>query len=101
MTDLIKKTLLMGVGLAALTKDKVEELAREVAHNAKLSSDKGQEFVDTVVDRAERARADLEARVQRLVQENLKKAHVPTHDDLAALQTRVEQLELRLAAKST
>ena len=75
MTELIKKTLLMGVGLAALTKDKVEELAREVAHSAKLSSEKGQEFVDTVVDRAEKARTDLEARVQRLVQDNLKKAH--------------------------
>ncbi len=100
MTDLLKKTLLMGVGLAALTKDKVEELAREVAHSANLTSDKGQEFVDTVVDRAEKARADLEARVQRLVQDSLKRAKVPTHDDLAALQARVEQLEQRLAAKS-
>lgn len=100
MTELIKKTLLMGVGLAALTKDKVEELARELARSANLTSEKGQEFVDAVVDRAEKARTELEGRVQRLVQENLKKAHVPTHDDLAALQARVEQLELRLAAKS-
>ncbi len=37
MFDLIKKTLLTGVGLAVMTKDKVEELGKEFASQAKLS----------------------------------------------------------------
>ncbi len=99
MTDLIKKTLLMGVGLAAMTKDKVEELAREIADTAKLSSDKGQEFVNTVVDRAEKARKDLETTVQRVVKDNLKKLDLPSRDDVAALTARLEKLEQTLAGK--
>ena len=31
MFDLIKKTMLTGVGLAAMTKDKVEALAKELS----------------------------------------------------------------------
>ena len=33
MIDVIKKTMLLGVGLAAMTKDKVEEYARDLADN--------------------------------------------------------------------
>ncbi len=36
MFDLIKKTLLTGVGLAAMAKDKIEELAKELAEKGKL-----------------------------------------------------------------
>ena len=44
MFDLIKKTLLTGVGLAVMTKDKVEELGKEFASQAKLSELEGKEF---------------------------------------------------------
>jgi polyhydroxyalkanoate synthesis regulator phasin len=100
MIDLIKKSFLTGVGLAAMTKDKVEEVAREIAKTAKLSSDKGQAFVDEAVARAETARKDLEAAVQRVVNESLKKTDLPTREDIAALSARIERLEQALAAKS-
>jgi polyhydroxyalkanoate synthesis regulator phasin len=93
MIDLLKKTLLAGVGLTLLTKDKVEELAREMAKSAQLSREKGEEFVEEAVARAEKGRADLEATVQRLVREALAKADVPTREDYARLAARVERLE--------
>ena len=100
MIDLMKKTLLTGVGLAAMTKEKVEEVAREIAHAAQLSSEKGQAFVDEAVAKADKARQDLEATVQRMVNEALKKTDLPTHDDIAQLSARIEKLEQTLAAKS-
>lgn len=100
MIELMKKTLLTGVGLAAMTKDKVEEVAREIANAAQLSSEKGQAFVDEAVARAEQARADLEATVQRIVNDTLQKANVPTRDDITALGARIEKIEQALASKS-
>ena len=47
MFELIKKTLLTGVGLAVMTKDKVEELGKELASQAKLSENEGKEFVES------------------------------------------------------
>lgn len=55
MFDLIKKTLLTGVGLAVMTKDKVEEMGKEFASQAKLSELEGKEFVDHLLKQSETA----------------------------------------------
>jgi len=99
MVELIKKTLLAGVGLAALSKEKAEELAREIASATQTTGEKGKEFVDEVVARSARARKDLEETVQRYVTEQLKRLNLPTKDDIAALNARIEELERTLAGK--
>lgn len=99
MIDLLKKTLLTGVGLGLMTLDKVEEVAREIADTANLSADKGQEFVDEAITRAKKGRADLEATVQRMVDETLKKTPVATKDDIAQLAARLERIEQQLTAR--
>ena len=96
MIDLIKKTLLAGVGMTLMTADKVEQVAREIANAAQLSADKGQEFVDEAVARAKKGRQELEATVQRVVRQALEKANLPTRDDVAQLAARIEKLEQRL-----
>ncbi|MFQ5805068.1 MAG: phasin family protein [Phycisphaerae bacterium] len=99
MFDLIKKTLLTGVGLAVISREKAEAMAREVADAAKLSSEKGQEFVDEVVGKSEKMRKELEETVQRAVHESLKRADLPTRDDIAQLRARIEELERTVASQ--
>ena len=98
MFDLIKKTLLTGVGLAVMSRDKAEEMAREIAKAAQLSTEKGQEFVDEVVGKSEKMRKDLEETVQRVVNEQLKRTDLPTRDEVAQLRARLEDLERTLAS---
>jgi len=100
MMDLIKKTLLAGVGMTLMTADKVEQVARDIANAAQLSADKGQEFVDEAVARAKKGREDFEAAVQRAVRQTIEKANLPTRDDLAQLTARIEKLEQTLADRA-
>jgi len=100
MFELIKKTLLAGVGLAVMSKERAESLAREIAETAKLSSEKGQEFVNEVVGRSEKLRKELEQTIERVVSETLKRTDLPTRDDLAQLRARIEELERAVASKS-
>ena len=100
MFDLIKKTLLTGVGLAVMSKERAEAMARDIAEAAKLSTEKGQEFVDEVVGRSEKMRKELEETVQRIVNESLKRTDLPTRDDLAQLRARIDKLERTVASKS-
>ncbi len=100
MIELMKRTLLTGVGLTLMTKDKVEDMAREIAKAAQLSTEKGQEFVDEAVARAEQGRKDFESTVQRLVHESCKKADLPTREEINDLKARVAVLEQALADKS-
>jgi polyhydroxyalkanoate synthesis regulator phasin len=100
MFDLIKKAMLTGVGLAVMSKEKAEQLARELADAAHLSSDKGQEFVEEVVGRSEKMRKELEETVRRVVSDQLKQTDIATRDDIAQLRARIEELERTIAAKS-
>ncbi len=97
MFDVIKKTLLAGIGLGLMTRDKVEEMARDIAKSANLSAEKGQEFVDEAVARAKKSRTDIEAALQRMLCDLLKKGDVATRADLAGLNARLELLERKLA----
>ena len=101
MLDLMKKTLLAGVGLTLMTKDKVEEIAREIAKSANLSADKGQDFVNEAVARAKKGREEFDALVQRTVHDAVRKANLPSRDDITQLAARLGKLEQILASKSS
>ena len=45
MTDLIKKTLLTGVGLALKTWDEVEDLAKDLVDKGKMNEKEGGKFI--------------------------------------------------------
>lgn len=96
MIDLLKKTLLAGIGVTLMTKDRAEELAREFARSAQLSADKGQEFIDQAVARAQQGRAEAEQLMQRMIDDGLRRANVATKAELDRLAARVEALEQRL-----
>jgi len=98
MIELIKRTLLTGVGLAVLTKEKVEELAKELAEQAKLSEAEGRELVDSLMQQSEAARNDLENRINGLVQKALSGLKLATQDDVAKLAAKVAELEAKISA---
>jgi len=56
--------------------------------------------VDEAVARAKKGRAELDATIQRMVQDTLKKTNLATRDDVAALTARLEKLAQALADKS-
>lgn len=91
MFDLIKKTLLTGVGLGVMTKDKVEELARK----GELSEKEGKELIDDLLKKSEQAREDLEAKIEGLVRKALEKLNVGTKKDITQLNAKIECLEKR------
>jgi len=92
MFDIIKKTMLTGVGLASMTKDKVEELAKELAEKGKLSEKEGRELFDELLKKSEQARKDLETKVEDVVKKMLGKIDVATKKDIAELEKKIKRL---------
>lgn len=97
MSDFIKKTLLAGVGLASLTREKIEELAKDLAKQAALSEQEGKTLVEDLLHRSDQARKDFETRVDQMVVKALQKLHLPTRESVADLAARVEALERKLS----
>jgi polyhydroxyalkanoate synthesis regulator phasin len=97
MIDLIKRTLLTGVGLAVMTKEKVEELGKDLAAQAKLSENEGKEFVDNLLAQSETARKEFETRINAAVQKAVSGLNLASKDEVAKLSAKVEELSARLS----
>ena len=98
MPDLIKKTLLAGVGLALKTWDEVEDLAKELVDKGKMTEKDGNKFIKDLQNRYEETQKMLEARVEKTVQEFLKKANVVTSDELKAVKKEVRELKKMISS---
>lgn len=91
----LKKTLYAGVGLAFFTRDKIEELAKRLAEDAKLSEAEAKKFLDELLKKSEDARNTFEKAVDSAVSKALEKLDVPRGADLKALEARIAALESR------
>ena len=96
MLDLIKKTMMTGLGLALLAKDEVEDLAKEVVEKGKMTEKEGRKFFDDLQNRYDEVQRKLEDRVEKTVKELLKKADVVTGDELKAIKKEITQRNLIL-----
>jgi polyhydroxyalkanoate synthesis regulator phasin len=67
MFDVIKQAVFTGLGLASLTREKVEELAAEIARRAKLTEEESKAFQNELAARTERAHQELEAEIDRRI----------------------------------
>ena len=97
MFDLVRKSLLTGVGLAAMTKDRVGELARELMEKGEMTEKEGKELLDELLERSEQAKNDLEARVEGIVRKVVDKIPVATKEEIAGLAERITNLEQKVS----
>jgi polyhydroxyalkanoate synthesis regulator phasin len=93
MLDLIKKTMLTGIGLALLAKDEVEGLAKELIDKGKMSEKDGKKFLDDLSKRYEEVQNKLENMVEKTVKEFFKKTDIVTTDELKALKKEIRDLK--------
>ncbi len=93
MLDLMKKTMMAGIGLALKTKDEVEELAREMIKKGEMPELEGKKFLEDLLKLYDETRSKLEDRVETLVRHFLKKADVVTGDELKQLKKEIIDLK--------
>ncbi|HHE39254.1 MAG TPA: phasin superfamily protein [Candidatus Cloacimonetes bacterium] len=93
MFDLLKKTMLTGIGIASMTKDKIEELGKKISEESKLTAEEGKRMINDLLKQSEKAREDLENQVQKLVKKTLEKLDIPTREDFNRLEKRIIKLE--------
>ncbi|WP_319521132.1 hypothetical protein [uncultured Desulfosarcina sp.] len=99
MFDLVRKSMLAGVGLALKAWDEVEDLAKEVAEQSKMTEKEGRKFIDELQSRYEDAQKKLEERVEKSVKELLKKADVVTQEDLKGLKKEIRDLKKLISSQ--
>jgi len=96
MVDLMKKAIYTGVGLAVLTKEKAEELVKELSQQAKLSEQEGKELFDSLLKQSEHARTDLQTKLDTTVLAVVNRLNLATKDEVASLKAKIDELSVKI-----
>lgn len=106
MFDLIKKAMFTGIGMAAMTKEKVEEVAADFIQKGNLSEVEGRKLIDEMMKKSDESREEIKKQLEILVNNALEKVQVARmsqideiNQALQILKEKIELLENQVAAK--
>ncbi|MDF9827265.1 polyhydroxyalkanoate synthesis regulator phasin [Ereboglobus sp. PH5-10] len=101
MIDVIKRTMLAGVGAAVITKEKAEAAFGEWVKKGKISADEAKAMASKLADDGKAEYERSSAEVKQTVRELLDKAGVGQKDRIDALEKRLLALEIEVANLAT
>lgn len=100
MIDLIKKTLLAGVGAAVITKDRVEAALGEFVDQGKVSAREAREMADKISEQGRREFESISHELSDKVRDRFTSADRKTNNRIDALEARIAVLEQRAGVSS-
>ena len=92
MFETLDKIMLAGLGAMSMTKEKAEEIFDEYVEKGKAQKEDRSGFVRDLVDRAEKARSDLEQIISEQIDKALVKQPLATKDDIKRIEAKLDQL---------
>lgn len=92
MLEMLKKSMLTGIGMALKTRDEVESLAKDWANRQKMSEEDGRKFLDDLMKKYDSSVDKLEDRVEEIVKKVLAKINIATKDEVSALQEAIDRI---------
>ncbi len=98
MEEIFRKFLYTGVGIVALTAEKLQESVDEMVGKGKVSKDEGKRLVEEFVEKMESKRDEFEERLKEAADSMTSNMRLPqfvTKEDLASLVSRIEALEAK------
>jgi len=100
MIDLIKKAVFTGMGVAFLTKEKIDEFSRELIDRGKLSEQEGEKLVSEMRQRADESKEALKKQVDKVVEAALGRMQLARVSDVEKLQVEIAGLRKEIEALS-
>ena len=96
MSEMIKKMIFTGIGLAAVSKDKIEESVKEMITKGSLTEQEGRKFVEEMSGYSEKARTEFEKQVNGYVEKAIDRMGLVRKSDLDELQSSILAIQKRL-----
>lgn len=99
ISDMLKKGILSSIGMAVIAKDTVEEMGKKIVGKGGMSEEEGRKFFDELARFSEKARGEIESRVQEMIRDALAKMDIASRTEVQTLRERVAQLERERAER--
>lgn len=96
MLEVVKKSIYASLGLALMTKEKVEETAKKIAVELKLPIEESEKFAKELLEKSSDAKKGLEKRIEDVVISVHEKLNAPALKKIDELEKKIEKLEKEL-----
>jgi polyhydroxyalkanoate synthesis regulator phasin len=99
MKELIERALLLGVGAASMTMEKIQSLVDEFVKRGQLTREEGQKLVEDMTERAKTESSGLKGKATETYQDTLQTMGIATRDSVDELERRIAVLEAKVYGK--
>ncbi len=96
MLELLRKSVLAGLGAVVITRDKVREATRMFVEEGKISTEEAEKLTEDLVKSGERQWEDFNTKFQSTFKKFSENLEVARMKELKELQAKVELLEQRI-----
>jgi polyhydroxyalkanoate synthesis regulator phasin len=96
MLDTLERLILLQIGAAAVTRERVQEAANRLIEQGRLEREEGRTVVEDVLTRARERSSGTRGLIDASVQQGLRGAGIPNREVYEDLLFRIEQLEHRV-----
>ena len=96
MFEIFKKSLFAGLGLAVVTKTKLESVLEKLVEEGKLSRDEAEKMGTELLDSGEKQWTDFESRLQETIKGFLDNMDICKASDLKKLEKKLKATNKRL-----
>lgn len=91
VSELLKKSALLGLGIASLTKEKAEKIAKDLEKRGTLSSKDARRFARKLMEESKTQSGKLQKMVQSEVEKTLHMMGVATRKELEQLRRELKK----------
>ncbi|GIP40468.1 hypothetical protein J31TS4_37480 [Paenibacillus sp. J31TS4] len=96
MSDLLRKAISLGLGITAVSREKVQQFVDELVVKGELGQSEAKEMANKLIARGEEHQGELKRMVQEQVRKLLAEFDVATKQDLRELEQRLTSAPDRL-----
>jgi polyhydroxyalkanoate synthesis regulator phasin len=93
MDEYTRKLALLGIGIAALTREKAQEIVNEYVETGDITEDDGKKMVKDLMDSSSKHKSALEKKIEEEVKRAAAKLNLASKDDIKRLEKKIAALE--------
>ncbi len=99
--DIIRRSVLLGLGALSLTKEKAEELVDDLIRRGEVASGEKARSVDDLLQEAQRQEREIDRKITGCVQRVVADMGLPTKRDLDEILITLKNIERKISPPDT
>ena len=92
MDQLLRKLILSGIGIFALTQEKIEELVEELAKKGEIAWGEKEDLLRELIEKGKEQKTEMERKIGEKVEEILSRINIASKDDIKRLEKKIDEL---------